>query len=233
MVELTEDEIRQHVVEATKPYISRLNVNIARLGRLLQLAKDLGESHEVHDDLIRSAVVFLHATVEDLLRTVAEIRLPLRPPGCLEQIPWLNTDGALKASLSTLANHRGRSVDDVIKECVHAHLARRSFNNTKDVVALLKQCGISKSGKAWDAMLKALSEITARRHQIVHRADLDPSTGKPVAPISYNQAIAWTVGVIAFVMAVVEEVAAKEAVVTLKAKYSELAEMKIKALESS
>jgi hypothetical protein len=58
-------------VEALEPYLRRNIENLYRVGRLVGTATE-----PTHEDILRSAVVFLHATLEDCLRSVAAALLP-------------------------------------------------------------------------------------------------------------------------------------------------------------
>ncbi|HEY8375764.1 MAG TPA: hypothetical protein VIK91_04705 [Nannocystis sp.] len=40
-------------------------------------------------DVVRAAVVFLHATLEDLLRSGEEIRFPVAPARAFERMRWV------------------------------------------------------------------------------------------------------------------------------------------------
>src|SRR5947208_1955802 len=65
-------------------------------------------------DILRAAVVLLHATLEDLLRSLADWKLPTAPPEALADIPLAGTKGKKTLGLQELAGFRGRRVDDVI-----------------------------------------------------------------------------------------------------------------------
>jgi RiboL-PSP-HEPN len=125
-------------------------------------------------DLLRAAVVFLHATLEDLLRSTLEWKLPSAPGDLLKGIPLTGMMDQ-KFTLSELAEFRGETVDSVVARSVKDSLARSNFNNVKDVVDAIRMSGI-------DLILKKelkeyLASMMNRRHLIAHRADRNPSRG--------------------------------------------------------
>lgn len=132
-------------------------------------------------DVLRAAVVFLHATLDDLLRSVARWKLPSAGAAALEDIPLagLGTPGnrgkAPKFGLDELLRFRSSSVKKVIEQSVEAHLERSNYNNTKEVSGVLERIGVdvSKVNKRFAELTKLMD----RRHNIVHRADANPLKG--------------------------------------------------------
>ena len=127
-------------------------------------------------DILRAAVVFLHATLEDLLRTIAQVRLPFANPKQLDQIPLrVGQQAKTTFSLGALAEYRDLTVDDVIRDAVTDYLKRSNYNNPGEVAKLLESVGLDKelignTGGSLGAMM-------SRRHMIVHRADKNPISG--------------------------------------------------------
>jgi hypothetical protein len=121
--------------------------------------------------LLRAAVVFLHATLEDVLRTALLWRWPATmDQASLENIGVIVGDESRhKVTLADLLGHRGKLVDELIRESLHAHLERSNFNNVHDVKVALRRCGID--GRVIESQARRLAAMMARRHQIVHRAD--------------------------------------------------------------
>ena len=128
-------------------------------------------------DLLRAAVVFLHATLEDLLRSMLEWKLPAGPGDLLKGIPLTGTTdpNQAKFTLSELARFRGETIDSVVARSVRDSLDRSNYNNVKDVVDAIEKAGV-------DLILKKdlkddLASMMNRRHLIAHRADRNPSRG--------------------------------------------------------
>ncbi len=121
-------------------------------------------------DILRAAVVLLHASLEDVLRSVAYWRLPAARPAVLNQIPLAgHGPNPRKFLLGDLARFRGKMIDDVFTESVNAHLEQSNYNNTREIAALLETVDIDPA--AVSANFVELQALMERRHQIVHRAD--------------------------------------------------------------
>lgn len=155
---------------------SRFRSNLTRVRALVAVYQERagagsGRRDVQTSDLLRAAVVFLHATMEDVLRSVLAWKWPLT--GARDQLKDIGVlvDGEpqQKVSLADLLAHRGSSVDDVIRASISAYLEKSNFNHLGDVKAALTRSGL-------DVALvrpyeRALAAMMARRHLIVHRAD--------------------------------------------------------------
>ena len=74
----------------------RFDLNLARVAKLAHGSEALrpllpGAGTALADDMLRSAVVLLHATLEDLLQSVAEVRLRAASPEQLKDVPFWGT----------------------------------------------------------------------------------------------------------------------------------------------
>lgn len=161
---------------------AQFSENIDRVKNLIQIYETHlageGSGRRAHQktDVLRAATVFLHATTEDLLRSLAYWKLPGANSAVLDQFPLVGNGSALKHSLGTLAQHRGRSINELIKDSVDAHLERSNFNSSTEVARLLAQIELDVAPV--QSMFAELDELMARRHQIVHRADIDSGNGQ-------------------------------------------------------
>src|SRR4051794_3623528 len=126
-------------------------------------------------DILRAAVVLLHTTIEDLLRSLAEWKLPTARPEALADIPLVGTRGKKTLGLQELAGFHGRPVDEVIALSVTEYLERSSYNHPGDVKAVLNSIGLEES--IVDGFAKDLAILMARRHWIAHSADRNPLRG--------------------------------------------------------
>jgi hypothetical protein len=72
-------------------------------------------------------------------------------------------------SMSELARHRGKSVDQLIAERIEAYLERSNFNNVEEIVHALERAKIPTN--LLDPHKEILAAFMQRRHWIVHRAD--------------------------------------------------------------
>src|SRR5437867_708503 len=88
-------------------------------------------------DILRASVVLLHASLEEVLRSIAYWKLPVASASVLNDIPLVGLGpNPKKFLLGDLDSHRGKSIFDVIKESVDAHLAQSNFNNTVEIASL-------------------------------------------------------------------------------------------------
>lgn len=138
--------------------------------RSINLLKASAKLPEVSDDLTRALVVMSHAYLEDFLRTLAVKLLPLADEETLDQVPLVGCEKG-KFFLGKLAQHRGKTVDDVLRESVTEHLERSNFSSTNQIVSLIESCLGQKLDPPAAAMLPTLEKMIERRHNIVHRAD--------------------------------------------------------------
>lgn len=185
----------------------RFDLNISRVKNLVTIygtIKGAGKGRRGHSktDVLRAATVLLHATVEDVLRSLAYWKLPLATPAVLEGYPLPGAGASTKFHLGQLAAHRGKTVDAVITESVNAYLERSNYNNTSEVAKLLTDIGVPLASLT--PTFTELENLMKRRHQIVHRADKNEAGGKghhKVTSISPAQVNIWIDTVETFVTA--------------------------------
>ena len=74
-----------------------------------------------HQDLLRAAVTFLHAALEDVVRSIAEWKLPQAGQDDLTDVglPGLKSN---QFHLGYLTYHRGKSINELLEESVNAYL---------------------------------------------------------------------------------------------------------------
>lgn len=121
-------------------------------------------------DLLHASVVFLHASLEDMLRSIAYWKLPLAGADVIDDIPLTGVGANPKRFLlGSLVPHRGKTIDQLITESVSGKLERSNFNNVGEIASLLTSIGINVDSVNDD--FDQLEELMSRRHQIVHRAD--------------------------------------------------------------
>jgi hypothetical protein len=149
----------------------RLDSNLKRVQSLVQLFNQVeSKGGPTKTDLLRAAVVFLHATLEDVLRTGLELRLPHASPEHFAMLDFAVGDATKeKITVSQLARHRGKTVDQLLQERIRAYLRRSNFNNVADVDTALERMAVDKSLLA--PHRDVLATMMTRRHWIVHRAD--------------------------------------------------------------
>jgi hypothetical protein len=184
----------QEVPPYLRRHIERMCIMIARVDSLLDLhsflspiaAADSSEQPPDPDDVLRAAVVLLHAHMEDSLRSVAREHLSRSSTDILKTIPLAGSYRAEKFTLADLIAHRGKSVDELLDESIRHALSKRSFNNCADVNKILEELGIDVAHCR--SRFAELDEMISRRHRIVHECDYIPDSGHPPALTSITPA---------------------------------------------
>jgi RiboL-PSP-HEPN len=150
----------------------RFGFNIERVNELITLYSETkNEKH--YKDVLRSAVVLLHASLEDLLREMIRIRATDDPTVLLDQLQFPNPKDASRnvenIKVSGLNMFRGKSVDELINICISNHLDRRSFNSKEDIIAALGPIGLQPND--YSTYYAEIDAAVKRRHKIVHESD--------------------------------------------------------------
>jgi hypothetical protein len=157
----------------------RFGDNLERVQHLVDVyqsaASGRGRRGVETTDVLRAAVVFLHATIEDLLRSLLQWKLPLAAAVHLKDVPLSGKLPRSTFNLEDLAAFRGKSVDDIVAQSVTDHLERSNFNHPGEVDAVLERIGLQKT--VLDPFRDKLGPMMQRRHWIVHRADRNTASG--------------------------------------------------------
>ena len=158
---------------------NRFNGNLERVGHLVEIYETLttgpGRRPVDTSDILRSAVVFLHAALEDFLRSLLEWKLPSAQASYLKDIPLKGKKPRSTFTLDDLAHFRGSNIDDLISHSIADHLERSNFNTPGDISSVLESIGLMRS--LLDPYRDKLGPMMKRRHWIVHRADRNNATG--------------------------------------------------------
>lgn len=158
---------------------SRFQKNLRRVRHLFEIFQSRAGAvrpSELNADLVRAAILFLHATLEDLLRSGEELRFSQAPLAAFKQLRWVtqNAKGkevlSDKLSLEEFAVFRGQRVDDVLMQMFQKHHERSNYNSQQDVVGALERMGLDT--KPFQEFLPDLQAMMKRRHEIAHRADI-------------------------------------------------------------
>jgi hypothetical protein len=143
--------------------------------------------------------------LEDFLRSLALVLLPIADEQVLDGVPLagLGKSGRPeKFFLGKLGRHRGKSVDDVIKESVSEYLDRSTFNNVTEIMAFLDSVDVCLTDEEdpvlssvlpmtdLSEILPLLNDMMQRRHHIVHRAD-QAKTSNNLQPVDPVQVQSW------------------------------------------
>lgn len=219
-------EMRLHdaVERDLQPYFATIEENFRRLSQLVDMYLSIDQAHILPEevstklknrsgDLLRAVVVYTHAYLEDFLRTLASVFLPGSNERTLNDIPLIrlnDTGRPEKFFLGKLAEHRGKLVDDVIKESVGGYLERSTFNSTSEIAILLEKLNLS--GASCKEFFPALQAMIERRHVIVHRADkVKPTDGREsLQAIDSEQVLWWMHATLHFMAALIPSLYIKQ-----------------------
>lgn len=138
-----------------------------------------GRPSVADSDLLRAAVVLLHASLEDLLRMMAQERLPTAAPELLATIPLpVGTQRKQRFDLAALAlpAYRSLQVQELIDLAVREYLERANYNHPGDIRSLLEQVELDPN--LLTPYSGHIGAMNSRRHLIVHRADVNDATGR-------------------------------------------------------
>ncbi|MCG7755448.1 MAG: HEPN domain-containing protein [Nitrosomonas sp.] len=191
----------------------RFQDNIGRVKNMVDIYEKYlkgkgGRKGHLETDILRAATVFLHASLEDLLRSLSYWKLPDAGKESIDKIPLVGGKGnATKFLLGELVAHKGKTVDDLIKESVNQYLERSNYNNIDEIMNLLRSIEIKFA--AVNGEFNALTELMDRRHKIVHRADIIDTKGdqgEKVNPITVNLVNKWIESVEKFGTSVLNEI---------------------------
>jgi RiboL-PSP-HEPN len=155
----------------------RMEKNLERVANLLAMHAAIKSDSDSRlrsqsTDILRAAVVFLHAALEGTVRDVGAVCLPEGSDSVLNEIPLasLSSHGRPeKFFLGALVHFKGQTVDAVIEHSVNEYLQRKTYNSARDLTEFLRLARIAKSDVK--ANLSTLGEMMQRRHDIVHQGD--------------------------------------------------------------
>lgn len=159
---------------------ARFRANLDRVENLVSAYQPPagGRSSVAALDVLRAAVVFLHATLEDVVRSVQAEQWPnAEEPAVFKDVPFVIGDKLpTKVTLEELATHyKGRTVSEIIGTSIAARLERSNFNKPGDLVVALRRAELN--SKIVSDNWAELQAMMARRHWIVHRADRNDRRG--------------------------------------------------------
>lgn len=221
------DPAKEELAHFIEKHLDRITINLSRVQALIRLADHYPDAPQElairANDILRAAVVFLHATLEDFLRYVGETYLPASSEEVLNRVALAGTQDVPRPEkffLGKLAQHRGKTVDQLITESVNAYLDRVSFSDTTDISNLLEGAGIAV--ETVRPLYPRLSALMTRRHQIVHRADLVdvPGDERKATPIDAATVKGWADAVTEFFAHVMADKALHDIIPKLKRKHT-------------
>ncbi len=200
--ESTASRIQTVILEELEPVVQISRISSLNITRALHLLKNsvaiekLIEGNKEYIktvyDIIRATIVFLHTSLETTLREV--LRLKLKFNGDISTIPLVNKSNSPnrkeKFSLSELAQHRGKTINDVIEESIDQYLSGISFNSTTEIADYLSRIDIPQ--QTLQKHYSTLNEMIERRHRIVHEGDLKRGRlSSELEAVDMNRVVKW------------------------------------------
>ncbi len=146
----------------------RLSLNLGRVQALLLLANRLDEVED-REQVRRAAIVFLHASLEDFVRGLAEQFWPERGSSALSRIPLPQQDSVRKVGAEVLLGYGDRTARELLREAVVTHLETFTVSNIQALRGMLAELGVHDLDTVGE--MNEIKMLIRRRHQIVHRAD--------------------------------------------------------------
>jgi HEPN superfamily RiboL-PSP-like protein len=196
-------------IDEVGPYLDNLQESLERIQKLGLAATTMRS--DTSEDALRASVVLLHASLEDFLRTLATELLPTASEDALNEIPLVGVKGRPKNfGLGKLVRHRGKTVDDVLRDSVCEYLERSNYNSTQEIASLLELLGLTAAEQ--NTFFPLLEQMIKRRHEIVHRADKIKAPGSVtyvLQPIESADVQRWTIAVTSFIVMVLPSLALK------------------------
>ena len=185
--------------------------NLARVRSVIDLSRQIGLSRPGGLDgdpseVLRAAVVFLHASLEDFLRTLTILRLPFATADFFSNRAFAGKTETKLSSIGELVTYRGKTVDEVLRESTETFLKKSNDNEVKEVTHLFATLGLNN-----DMLVKPhanlLESLMKRRHNIVHRFDEEATDNREVhhvAPIGRPTVESWIESVQTFIKGVID-----------------------------
>ncbi|MBN4071836.1 hypothetical protein JYT83_00305 [bacterium AH-315-F18] len=194
----------------------RFEENMSRTGRILEVQKSFGvhqkpEFADYLSDILRSTVVFYHASLEELVREIVISRSAHLSHEDLNDIPLTvpsSEERPTRFGLGRLKHFRGDSIEEVIHSSVTSHVSGLSFGKTGKIYSFLEAVKIDTT--ALKPHAGHLARMIKRRHQIVHHADLSGEDGSKPVPLGMPVVASWLVVLNSFVLTLVLTAAPEE-----------------------
>jgi RiboL-PSP-HEPN len=170
-------DMRRHTLDEFTSNIDRVKNLVAVYRKNRPAGK--GRTSVEDTDVLRAAVVFLHSSIEEVVRNLIIWKLPVvGTEEALDKIPLLGLAPNARPEkffLGKLARYKGRFVVNLIRESIEAYVDVLNVNNVRDLNEYLTMISVDASSLRHH--FSELEKVFRRRHQIVHQADRNSETG--------------------------------------------------------
>ena len=198
---MSEDADRWHadLCERFEDHLARAESLVEQFVTVYEARRGRGAPTTSEMDVLRAAVVLLHAALEELARSCQEYLLPeFGGADVLNAVPFplLGDRTAEKIGLGTLQDEYGRStVGELVAAAVRRRCERSSYNNLEQLARAFREVRVEVEFAGTGSDLAALM---SRRHQIAHRGDRPPFRApgaRRVQPLARGQVETWIAAV--------------------------------------
>ena len=147
------------------------------------------------DDILRAAVVFLHATLEDILRGTFKLLIGSKGPLLWKKIPlygYTDRNQPKGFTFENLESFKELKVQELFDKSVDEYLNYNNYNKIQDICTMFQDLDINNG--QFKEIFPLLEKMIERRHNIVHRADRQGTLEElnfNLTPISYTELLTW------------------------------------------
>ena len=165
--------------------------NIERVNDLIliyeQNKQSLGKGST---DILRSAVVFLHASQEDYLRSILTDALSITgSKDLLNKVALADTSGrAEKFALGALIPFAEMTIDELIRLSVRQQMSKTSFNSYGEIATWMREVNVNLRDFKRQTLIENLIK---RRHKIVHEVDMASGDRNSASAIDVRTVTSW------------------------------------------
>lgn len=192
-------------------YFIAFDTNLKRVDSLIAIYDAISDKNTEKmraTDVLRAAVVFLHASQEDYYRSVLSDWLIVKAePKVLKDVALANSPGrAQKITLQDLLPFAEQTVEEVLRESVRQAMSNTSFNRYSEICTWFRAIGVSLDRFKDQGRIE---KLISRRHRIVHEVDLsnrENNGSKKTASLDKRTVLSWRKAVIELLTLIDEQV---------------------------
>lgn len=195
---MTDEKFYDNLVSSYVTNIKRLE---SLLGGLITIHGSDESSMEIDSldrfiqEVLRAIVVFLHAMLEEALRSVGSRNLiAFAPRDYFKKIPLIvieTKERKEKFDFADLFTYKDKdmTVKELLQDSIESELYRRSFTDVNHIPSFLRDCGIDPVGM--EKWYGDIGDMIKRRHKIVHNADFLRDREGGVESIDVETVLLW------------------------------------------
>lgn len=156
--------------------------NLVRLYNQPGIGQGSGRKQDLASDLLRAAVVLLHATLETYLRGICKLNASNASKNFLNKVGFYvkqERDRTDKIQLGDLQNLKSMSIGMLMEIMIQRHMdEKQAFSDWDRMIIVLLGVGVKLDDAVKDNIHADISALMKRRHKIVHHSDLARMSGR-------------------------------------------------------